>query len=126
MERGAGGGADAHGLGRRSPRDAAARGLPGEARLAAALESLCAIFGISPRRARQHLVAAHFHDWSRDPFFRGAYSYQAVGGAKAPSRLARPVEDTLFFAGEATEGLISGTVPAAVVSGRRAARRVLS
>ena len=78
------------------------------------------------RHARGLLVASHFHDWSRDPFFRGAYSYQVVGGANAPSRLARPVEDTLYFAGEATIAEMSGTVPAAVVSGRRAARRVLS
>src|SRR5262249_55909053 len=56
----------------------------------------------------------------------GAYTYQVVGGANAPSRLARPVEDTLFFAGEATIAEMSGTVPAAVISGRRAARRGLS
>jgi monoamine oxidase len=97
-----------------------------EARLDDAFESLGSLFGISRRRARGLLVASHFHDWSRDPFFRGAYSYQVVGGANAPSRLARPVEDTLFFAGEATEAATSGTVPAALVSGRRAARRALS
>ncbi len=97
-----------------------------QARLNAALESLGSLFGIARRRARRLLVAAHFHDWSRDPFFRGAYSYQVVGGANAPARLARPIEDTLFFAGEATIAEMSGTVPAAVVSGRRAARRALS
>jgi monoamine oxidase len=95
-------------------------------RLGTAFETLGSLFGISRRRARGLLVAAHFHDWSRDPFFRGAYSYQLVGGATAPSRLARPIEDTLFFAGEATEAQISGTVPAALVSGRRAARRAFS
>lgn len=95
-------------------------------RLGTAFETLGSLFGISRRRARRLLVASHFHDWSRDPFFRGAYSYQVVGGANAPSRLARPVEDTLLFAGEATEGPISGTVPAALVSGRRAARRAFS
>ncbi len=97
-----------------------------QARLDAAFETLGSLFGIARRRARRLLVAAHFHDWSRDPFFRGAYSYQVVGGATAPSRLARPIEDTLFFAGEATIAEISGTVPAAVVSGRRAARKALS
>jgi len=96
------------------------------ARLDAAFESLGTLFGISRRRARSLIVATHFHDWSRDPFSRGAYSYQTVGGAGAPARLARPIEDTLFFAGEATERLTSGTVPAAVISGRRAAKRALA
>jgi monoamine oxidase len=35
------------------------------------------------------------------------------------------VAGTLFFAGEATEGKKSGTVPGALASGRAAARRVL-
>jgi monoamine oxidase len=96
------------------------------ARLDVALETLGSLFGISRRRVRGLLRDTHFHDWTRDPFFRGAYSYQVVGGANAPSRLASPIEDTLFFAGEATEAQISGTVPAALVSGRRAARRALS
>lgn len=93
--------------------------------LAAALASLGAIFGVGGRRLRRLLLAAHFHDWRRDPFSRGAYSYQTVGGASAPSRLARPIERTLFFAGEATQTQTSGTVPAAILSGRRAARQAL-
>jgi monoamine oxidase len=48
-----------------------------------------------------------------------------VGGASAPDALKRPVAGTLFFAGEATEGQKSGTVPGAIASGRRAARAVL-
>jgi monoamine oxidase len=48
-----------------------------------------------------------------------------VGGASAPSRLALPIEKTLFFAGEATEREENGTVQGAIVSGRKAARRVL-
>ncbi|MFY9551579.1 MAG: NAD(P)/FAD-dependent oxidoreductase [Thermoanaerobaculia bacterium] len=93
--------------------------------LDAAFETLGSIFGVGQRRLRRLLVGAHFHDWRRDPFSRGAYSYLAVGGASAPSRLARPVEKTLFFAGEATEAPTSGTVPAAILSGRRAARQAL-
>ena len=93
--------------------------------LDAALASLGAIFAVGGRRLRGLLLAAHFHDWRRDPFSRGAYSYQTVGGASAPSRLAQPIENTLFFAGEATQAQTSGTVPAAILSGRRAARRAL-
>jgi monoamine oxidase len=63
------------------------------------------------------------HDWEHDPFARGAYSYPGVGGASAGRALARPVEGTLFFAGEATAEPW-GTVEAALASGLRAARQV--
>ena len=99
------------------------RGRP--AILDAALRQLASLFGISAARARRLLVAADSHDWTADPFSRGAYSYQAVGGADAPDRLARPIRGTLFFAGEATSADESGTVPGAIASGRRAARQAL-
>ena len=63
------------------------------------------------------------HDWGRDPFARGAYSYVAVGGGNARAALAMPVDGTLFFAGEATsnDGQ-GGTVNGALETGERAAR----
>jgi hypothetical protein len=70
--------------------------------------------------------AAWTHDWQNDPYSRGAYSYQIVGGATAPAALARPLEGTLFFAGEATETSgATGTVHGAIASGKRAAAQVL-
>ena len=62
------------------------------------------------------------HDWKSDPYARGAYSYVRVGGDGARDALQAPLEDTLYFAGEATnlEGE-SGTVSGALQSGRRAA-----
>jgi monoamine oxidase len=62
------------------------------------------------------------HDWSDDPFARGAYSYVAVGGGNARAVLAAPLNDTLFFAGEATssDGQ-GGTVNGAIETGERAA-----
>jgi monoamine oxidase len=66
--------------------------------------------------------AIYFHDWRRDPFFRGAYSYIPVNALPARKTLSQPVEDTLFFAGEATEaGGHTGTVHGAIASGLRAA-----
>ena len=72
-----------------------------------------------------HIRCFHVHDWQADPFARGAYSYVPVGGLKAMRALARPIERTLFVAGEAThwEGM-SGTVAGAIASGYRAAREV--
>jgi monoamine oxidase len=65
------------------------------------------------------------HNWSTDPFSRGAYSYVVVGGAGASKTLSRPVEGTLFFAGEAfdAEGR-NGTVEGAIACGRHAAKLV--
>jgi monoamine oxidase len=80
-----------------------------------------------PRRRIASLVeGAWTHDWQHDPFARGAYSYQMVGGAEAPKELAKPLRGTLFFAGEATDAEgATGTVHGAIASGRRAARQVL-
>ena len=64
----------------------------------------------------------YFHDWHRNPFFRGAYSYVPVNGLRARENLAKPVADTLFFDGEATELKgHSATVHGAIASGVRAA-----
>ena len=74
----------------------------------------------------RELDAAWTHDWQNDPYSRGAYSYQIVGGMAAPSVLARPLNGTLFFAGEATDTSgATGTVHGAISSGRRAAAQVL-
>jgi monoamine oxidase len=90
-----------------------------------ALESLSVIFSGRPQSDFE-LEAAYLHNWQTDPFARGAYSYIAVGGGDARRTLAAPLEDTLFFAGEATdtEGE-AATVTGALQSGERAAREVI-
>jgi monoamine oxidase len=72
--------------------------------------------------ARKEFEGGLTHDWRDDPFARGAYSYVAVGGGGARAALAVPVDDTLFFAGEATstDGQ-GGTVNGALETGERAA-----
>jgi len=91
-----------------------------------AIEALARQCGITKRRMRSMVEAAWMHNWVHDPFARGAYSYQMVGGVDAPAALARPLAGTLFFAGEATdtEGA-TGTVHGAIASGRRAAKQAL-
>jgi len=66
------------------------------------------------------------HDWQADPYARGGYSYVRVGGTGAREDLAAPLEETLYFAGEATDTEQSGTVGGALASGQRAAREVLA
>ena len=71
---------------------------------------------------RKEFEGAAMHDWGRDPFARGAYSYVLVGGADARAGLAAPVDEALFFAGEATSGDgQGGTVNGALETGDRAA-----
>ncbi len=96
-----------------------------DALLDRALESLGHIFRTSRASLEQVLEEFYTHDWEHDPFTGGAYSYIPVGGVDAQAQLARPVEDTLFFAGEATntEGH-HGTVHGAIASGLRAARDI--
>jgi monoamine oxidase len=90
------------------------------------LRTLAALLHIGSEQIAQLLDAAYFHDWQSDPFSRGAYSYGAVGSDGAQQTLATPVENTLFFAGEATDTTgLNGTVHGAIASGRRAAREIL-
>jgi monoamine oxidase len=93
----------------------------------AALDDLAEWLGVHRSEVEAELEEWHRHDWAADPFARGAYSYVPAGALRAQAALARPVEDTLFFAGEATcqEGMNS-TVEGALGSGRRAAREVLA
>ena len=88
---------------------------------ARALQQLAKLLGAEIAELEGLLEEAHFHDWQDDPFSRGAYSYVKAGSANAPEILSQPVQETLFFAGEAadTSGN-NGTVHAAIASAHRA------
>ncbi len=87
---------------------------------------LAAVFGMSEDLVRAELVSTYAHDWSGDPYARGAYSYVPVGALDAPAAMTHPEADTLFFAGEHTDVTGHwGTVHAAIRSGLRAAEQVL-
>ncbi|HET7179358.1 MAG TPA: FAD-dependent oxidoreductase, partial [Chryseosolibacter sp.] len=63
--------------------------------------------------------------WVADPFAGGAYAFATVETPNARALLTRPVQDTLYFAGEALySGPAMGTVEAALVSGREVAARM--
>ena len=91
-----------------------------------ALESVQTMFGDLLPPGATELEAGFVHNWQHDPFSCGAYSYVGVGHhGTARETLAKPLDDTLFFAGEATdtEGE-AATVAGALQSGARAAREV--
>lgn len=108
------------------PAAAALSALPESEIAHRAIRDLSRCTGIAEERL-SGLVAGHWtHNWERDPYSRGAYSYATVGGSGAARRLSRPVQQTIFFAGEATDtDGRTGTVEGALATGRRAARGVL-
>jgi monoamine oxidase len=105
-----------------------ARRLADAATPAIVREAVASFASLFPPRTgvEEHLAAAWVHHWQQDPFARGAYSYVAVGGHGARRSLAKPLQDTLFFAGEAADDEGEhGTVAGALQSGERAARQAL-
>jgi monoamine oxidase len=107
------------------PRADALAGLGETALVDRALRGLSRMLGLPRARLDGLLESWLTHDWRRDPWSRGAYSYVGVGGLPAQRALGRPVAGTLFFAGETTETEEMGTVTGALASGYRAARRIL-
>jgi monoamine oxidase len=87
-----------------------------------ALQTLGKLLDVRSDKLAQFVDDSFFHDWQNDPFSRGAYSYGGVDADGAQAALASPVENTLFFAGEATDiSGHNGTVHGAIASGQRAA-----
>ena len=101
-------------------------GLPGPEIIKRALEDLSHLTSYPLDRVKGCLEAVYFHNWHDDPFTGGAYSYVPAGALHHRQALAQPVENTLFFAGEATElNGHSATVHGAIATGCRAAQQVL-
>jgi monoamine oxidase len=95
--------------------------------LDSALASLSNIFKIGIEALRDRLLVARVVDWTSDPFTRGAYSYSTPGSDAAVDTLSEPIAGKLFFAGEAIyKGEATGTVEAALSSGKAAAERILA
>ena len=87
-----------------------------------AVASLAGTLGLPAADVAAELEDLSFHDWNGDRLARGAYSYVGVGGLRAHEELARPIEDTLYLAGEACAGHgLNATMEGAIESGRRAA-----
>jgi len=90
------------------------------------LDTLAKLLTIGRRELEESLEASYTHDWLTDPLSRGAYSYVKVGGDSAQRVLAAPLNNNLFFAGEATDTSgHHGTVHGAIASGKRAAVQIL-
>ena len=95
----------------------------GEGALAApSIDEIAALLGNDIRSKLTPLAESR---WCHDRFAQGAYSAAKAGHADARAVLAEPVNDRLFFAGEATSPNFFSTAHGARESGERAAKEVM-
>ena len=88
-----------------------------------AQQSLENSFGFS---IKQEIIKGNIFNWCSDPYSLGAYSYPMLQTREARKLLNLPVDDILFFSGEALyDGPNGGTVEAALVNGLEAAKKIL-
>lgn len=91
-----------------------------------ALASLSKIFTIGTEELRGILVNYKIMNWPADPYAKGVYSYTTPWSKDAITELRQPVENKLYFAGEAlTLGHDVGTAEAALASGLATANKIL-
>ncbi|MEE8143900.1 MAG: NAD(P)/FAD-dependent oxidoreductase [Kiloniellales bacterium] len=70
----------------------------------------------------KHVVRHSVTAWRGDPWVKGAYAAPSPGAAHQRAALARPIDDRLFFAGEATSREFWATAHGAYLSGISAAK----
>lgn len=90
-----------------------------------ALQSLANIFTMSLDQLKSLLTASHVARWQTNDYSLGAYSYNKLFTTEARKLLNEPVQNTLFFAGEAFyDGINGGTVEAALKSGEEVSKLI--
>jgi monoamine oxidase len=92
-----------------------------------ALTSLAYILNCSEDELKSKLKALKVINWKEDKFSKGAYAYRTVDTAEAMKVLTKPVNETIYFAGEAYyDGSEIGTVEAALACGKQRANEILN
>ena len=86
-----------------------------------ALNQLTDVFG---NDIRNHIDNSIVTAWATEPLTLGSYSCALPGQAHQRAELARPIDQKLFFAGEATIVGAQATCHGAYLSGIRAAREI--
>lgn len=90
-----------------------------------ALTSLATLCNETVDTLKELLVASHISNWATDPHVTGAYSYGTPTSAAAQVILHTPIENTIYFAGEALyNGTSPGTVEAALSTGKAVAAKI--
>jgi monoamine oxidase len=93
-----------------------------EAMFSFAADELARLLGNDVRKRMAPLASTA---WLQDPWARGSYSFALPGHADDRAVLAAPVDDRLFFAGEACSPNFFSTAHGAWMSGITAAEATL-
>lgn len=108
------------------PKAALLEGYSDKKLLEKALTSLAAIFDLSSTDLKEKLSSSAVFNWKKDKHTLGAYSYGTPESHEALQILNTPIENTLFFAGEALyAGPHPGTVEAAIVSAELVVKKLI-
>jgi hypothetical protein len=107
-------------IGGRFGRELAAKG--GNEMIAFAIEYIDNLFGTALKRT---IGRRHATRWNEEPWVLGAMSAAAPGGRASRRTLMEPLNNRVWFAGEAAHERNWGTVGGAWESGERAAAAVL-
>jgi monoamine oxidase len=83
-----------------------------------AIDWLVGLFGSDLKRAVER---THATRWTKEPWVLGAFSAAAPGGQWARKTLSEPLDERLWFAGEAAHETLWGTIAGAWEAGERAA-----
>lgn len=94
-----------------------------EAMLEYALEKMAHMFDTPINR--DNLVATSHHSWLKDEWSLGCVSYAPPGAVPLRQTLAQPINNQLFFAGEAVSLYAHSSVHGAYETGTAAARQIL-
>jgi len=88
-----------------------------------ALDELTGVLGSAFAR---RVTPIALHSWGTDPCARGSYSYALPGRADCRAILAAPVDERLFFAGEACSAHDFSTAHGALITGVAAADEIIA
>ena len=88
-----------------------------------ALDWISGVFG---SRAKKAVVGVHATSWTKDPWTLGAFSSAPPGAQEARRSLSEPLNDVVWFAGEAVHQTFWGTVGGAWQNGERVADAVIA
>ncbi len=96
--------------------------LNNEELLEKAMVSFASIFNMSMPELSAQLKSWEVVNWQNSEYALGGYSYAIKGSTEAKALLHTPIQDTIYFAGEALySGPHPGTVEAAIVSAQKLA-----
>ncbi len=94
-----------------------------EAQIAAGVDAMKSAFG---SKVEKYIGVKAACAWGREPSILGAYGAARPGEANKRAELAKPVEDRIFFCGEATHPWFFSTCHGAWMSGERAATEAIA